>query len=306
MIARQWLLVQRELWEHKALYYAPLAVAGLILFGFLMSFVTALFQGVSFDVAVATLELTGAPVSITGGAALLGIPFGFLNAVLGVVVFLYGIDALYAERKDKSILFWRSMPVTDTETVISKLVTGIVAAPLVTAAVIIATQIVLLVLASLVVLIGGGSPVELLLGPLPFVQVWALVLWVLVTSSIWFAPIVAWFLLCSAFARRSVLIWVFVPWIVAGMLETIVMRSGEVWKLIGERFSYAAISGLDFPEGIDIDNEADIKALIQGGDFDVISAISPMQFLTDPGLWGGLIVAAVFLAGAIYCRRFRS
>ena len=121
--------------------------------------------------------------------------------VLGVVVFLYGIDALYAERKDKSILFWRSMPVTDTETVISKLITAVVAAPLITTAIVIATQVVLLVLVSLVLLIGGGSPVELLLGPLPFIQLWFLFLWILLTSSIWFAPVIAWFLLCSAFAK---------------------------------------------------------------------------------------------------------
>ena len=152
MMARQWLLLQREICEHKALYYAPLAVAGLLVFGFVVSFVTALAQGMPFDVAVVTLELTGAPFSVTGGAAILGIPFLFLNLVLGVVVFLYGIDALYAERKDKSILFWRSMPVTDTETVISKLITAVVAAPLITTAIVIATQVVLLVLVSLVLL----------------------------------------------------------------------------------------------------------------------------------------------------------
>ncbi|MEM9322733.1 MAG: hypothetical protein AAGA41_07855 [Pseudomonadota bacterium] len=306
MMARQWLLLQREIWEHKALYYAPLAVAGLLVFGFVVSFVTALAQGMPFDVAVVTLELTGAPFSVTGGAAILGIPFLFLNLVLGVVVFLYGIDALYAERKDKSILFWRSMPVTDTETVISKLITAVVAAPLITTAVVIATQVVLLVLVSLVLLIGGGSPVELLLAPLPFIRLWFLFLWILLTSSIWFAPVVAWFLLCSAFAKRSVLIWVFVPWIVLGMLESIVMRTGQVWQLIGERFSFAAISGLDFPAGINVDDDAALEALIKSGDFDVLGVIAPIKFLTDPGLWGGLIVTAIFLAGAVYCRRFRS
>lgn len=306
MIGRQWLLVQRELWEHKALYFAPLVVAGLIVFGFVLSFLTALAQGVSFDVAVATLELTGAPVSVTGGAALLGIPLSFLSGVLGVVVFLYGIDALYAERKDKSILFWRSMPVTDTETVVSKLVTALVAAPLVTAGVIIATQVVLLVLATLVVLIGGGNPVELLLGPLPFVQVWVLLVWMLLTASLWYAPVVAWFLLCSAYARRSVLVWVFVPWIVAGMLESIVLRGTEVWQLIGMRFSDAWLKGISPPQALVAGDEEAIMALVRSGQVDVLSIIAPGKFLAQPGLWGGLVVAAAFLAGAVYCRRFRS
>ena len=120
---------------------------------------------------------------------------------------MYCLSALSAERNDKSILFWRSLPITDTETVVSKFLTAMVVAPLLVAAIVIATQIVLLMFASLAILIGGGSPVELLLGPLPFVQIWVLVLWIFITGSLWVAPLVAWVLLCSAFAQRSVLVW---------------------------------------------------------------------------------------------------
>ena len=150
MMGRMLMLVRRELWEHKALIVAPLVVAALMIFGIVLSFITAVFTGVSFDVAVATLELTGAPDSI---------------------------DALYAERKDKSILFWRSLPVTDTETVVSKLLTAVIAAPLVTIGIMIASQIVLLILATLAILIGGGNPVELIWGPLPLVQFWVLTIY---------------------------------------------------------------------------------------------------------------------------------
>ncbi len=305
MISRMLILIRRELWEHKALYFAPIVMAGLIIFGFVLSFLTAIFTGGAFEIVVATGQMFGAPASLTGGGVLLLVPFAVLNLVLAAVVFFYSIDALYAERKDKSILFWRSLPITDNETVISKFVTAIVAAPLVTTAIIVATQIVLLLIASLVVIIGGGNAVELLLGPLPFVQFWILMAYILVTASLWFAPIIAWFLLCSAFARRSVLIWVALPPIVAIMLEGIVFRGTNIARLIGDRFSQASVSGLRLPDGI-IDDEEALKALVLSGDIDLLAAIAPGQFLVSPGLWGGLVVAALFGAVAVYCRRFRS
>ncbi len=305
MIGRMLMLVRRELWEHKALYVAPLVMAGLIIFGFILSFLTAVFTGVSFDVAVATLELTGAPASLTGGGALLGVSSGMLNLVLAAVVFFYSIDALYAERKDKSILFWRSLPITDTETVISKLLTAVIAAPLLTVGIIMATQVILLVLATLAILLGGGNPVELIWGPLPFFQFWILSCYTFLTASIWFAPLVGWFLLCSAFARRSVLLWVVLPIIVLAMLEGIVLRSASFVGLIRDRFSDAPVSGLSLPEGFLMDEDA-LKSLVQVGELDILQIISPLQYLASPGLWGGLAVTAAFAAAAVYCRRFRT
>ncbi|MEM7613156.1 MAG: hypothetical protein AAF270_15840 [Pseudomonadota bacterium] len=305
MIGRMLMLVRRELWEHKALIVAPLVVAALMIFGFVLSFITAVFTGVSFDVAVATLELTGAPASLTGGAALLGVSSGMLNLVLAAVVFFYSIDALYAERKDKSILFWRSLPVTDTETVISKLLTAVIAAPLVTIGIMIAAQIVLLILATLAILIGGGNPVELIWGPLPFVQFWVLTIYTFITSSIWFAPLIGWFLLCSAFAKRSVLLWVVLPIVVLVMLEGIVLRSLHMSAFIRDRFADAPVAGLSLPNGVVMDDNA-LRALVQSGDLNILQVIAPGQYLASPGLWGGLVVTALFLAGAVYCRRFRS
>ncbi|MFK8052594.1 MAG: hypothetical protein AB8F65_06440 [Woeseiaceae bacterium] len=302
------MLLRRELWEHKALYVTPVVVAGLIVFGFVASFLTMVFTGTSFKGAVAALELTGAPAGLAGGAALIGVPFGVLNIALAAVIFFYCIDALYAERQDKSILFWRSLPVTDTETVISKFLTAAVAAPIVTALVMVATQCILLVLASLAILLGSGNPVELLLSPLPFVQFWILFTYALLTSALWFAPVIGWFLLCSAFAKRSVLIWVVVPWLVLMMLEGIVLRGGTIAKFIGHRFSGGYERALEVPSSlinIDLD-EKEVIEMVRTGDLNIFEIIAPMKFMTSVGLWSGLLVAALFIAGAIYCRRFRS
>lgn len=304
MIQRQLMLLRRELWEHRVLYLAPMIVAGVMVFGFVLAFVTALFQGVPFDVGVATMEIGGAPATLTGGAAIFGVSIGSLNLVLGAVIFIYCLNALSTERKDKSILFWRSLPVTDTETVISKLLTAVVVAPVLCGLTIIATQFVLLVLASLSLLIGGGNPIELIWKPLPFMQVWLLVIYALVTSLLWMAPVIAWILLASSFARRSVLLWVSVPVILLVMLEGIVLHGGYIAKIIGERIGLSAIIGFDVDSNIDPDDI--IEKMITSGDVNILEFAAPMKFLMMPGLWGGLVVAAIFIVGAIYCRRFRS
>jgi ABC-2 type transport system permease protein len=156
-----------------------------------------------------------------------------------------------------------------------------------------------------VVIFGGGNAIELLLGPLPFVQAWVLMTYIFVTSSLWFAPVIGWFLLCSAFAKRSVLIWVALPPIVLGIFEAIVFRGTTIWQIIGTRFREASVSGLQLPAGI-VDDEEALKALVLGGNIDLLAAIAPGQFLLSPGLWGGFAVAALFGAAAVYCRRFRS
>src|SRR5688500_3753928 len=37
-----------------------------------------------------------------------------------IIAFFYGLDALHGERRDRSILFWKSLPVSDRTPVLSK------------------------------------------------------------------------------------------------------------------------------------------------------------------------------------------
>ncbi|MEM6819249.1 MAG: hypothetical protein AAF578_10715 [Pseudomonadota bacterium] len=305
MLARMKVLVQRELWEHKALYVAPAVMAGLVVFGFLVSFIWSLIQGLPFEAAVAALEIGGKQVNLAGSAALILVSSGILNLVLAIVVFFYAIDALYAERKDKSILFWRSLPVTDTETVLSKLLTAVIAAPLITVAIALVTQVVLMILFSLALLVGGGNPIDLLWKQIPFGQLALFATYAFITASLWFAPFIGYFLFCSSFAKRSALIWVFLPVTVVVMLEGIVGQSWNVLRLIGERFPSHGLAAFSVPDGIDFDGY-DIEDLILGADVSAIDVIAPVQFVTSSGLWVGFAVTGLFLAGAVYFRRLRA
>ena len=100
--------IRRELWEHRSLWIAPLLVGILLL-----ATVITVHNVQLYTVANATRIFPPLVVMLFGW----GIPF-YIAA--GVVVVVYLLDCLYGERRDRSILFWRSLPVSDTQTVLAK------------------------------------------------------------------------------------------------------------------------------------------------------------------------------------------
>src|SRR5262249_31720233 len=127
-------LVQREIWETPSLYIAPLAAAGLFMLGFVISMVYLTGRRYS-ALSVAELRDVIKPFD-TVAVLIMGVTF--------LVAVLYCLDALYAERRDRSILFWKSLPVSDTTTVLSKASIPIVVVPLFAFALTVATQLVML------------------------------------------------------------------------------------------------------------------------------------------------------------------
>jgi len=117
--------VQRELWENRSIYIAPLVVAGVYLFGFLISMIT-LPHRMRDAMALDAAKQQAAIEQPYDFAALL-----IMGTTLIVAIF-YCLDALYGERRDRSILFWKSLPVSDVTTVVSKAIIPILVLPLVT------------------------------------------------------------------------------------------------------------------------------------------------------------------------------
>ena len=155
-------------------------------------------------------------------AFFLGTSWVFVVALAILTVF-YCLDSLYAERKDKSILFWRSLPVTDAETVVSKLITAIWVLPTVATMGIIATHIVNLVVTSIWVSMKGGDASFLIWGSVSIFDNWAAAYIALLAMGIWMSPFIGWFLLVSAYTKRSPLLMAFMPLILIGIIEPIVM-----------------------------------------------------------------------------------
>src|ERR1700675_2128943 len=165
--------VRRELWENRSVYIAPLIVAMVVLFGFLVSTIGLPER----RRAVLLLDPAKARAAIEMPYNVAAIMLIFTAFIVGV---FYCLDALHGERRDRSILFWKSLPVSDLTTVLSKASIPLVVLPLLTFAIIIVMQLIMLLLSTAVLLMSGLS-VATLWAPLPLFQMSLVLLYHLVT-----------------------------------------------------------------------------------------------------------------------------
>lgn len=204
MIANQLALIRREIWEHRSIYVTPTAIASIVSLSVLAMLVFASGFAKELDVAIfGASNLAGEgerKAALT--AFFVGTSWLFLVGLAILTVF-YSLDSLYGERKDKSILFWRSLPVTDAETVISKLLTAVFVIPVVAVMGIIVTHLVNLIITSIWVSMKGGDAGLLIWGSVPLFDNWVAAFIVLVGSGIWMSPFIAWFLFVSAWTKRA-------------------------------------------------------------------------------------------------------
>jgi ABC-2 type transport system permease protein len=302
MIRNQLALVKREIWEHRSLYITP-AVVGLVLTLAVMTafvFASGYQHIVDMGIVGAQNMVGDAERRAAMFALLMGNTAPFLFAGVILTIF-YCLDSLYAERKNKSILFWRSLPITDAETVISKLLTAMVAIPLIALAVIIVTHLVVLILTSLYVSFQGGSSVFLIWKSAPVFDVWAGMLVFMLLLPIWYSPFIGWFLFVSAWTKRSPLLMAFLPLVVVPTLEYWVLRTHVIWDAIQTRFEQ-----LPMFRGIDPERLFDEHDFI--GDAELVSLVAYIdigKFLTSPAMWAGVVVCGLFITAAIYVRRYR-
>jgi ABC-2 type transport system permease protein len=239
-------------------------------------------------------------------AALAGILVGnttvFLIAMWFVTVF-YCLDALYAERKDKSILFWRSLPITDAETVVSKLLTVFITIPLATMAAVIVSHLLNLIIMSIWLASAGANPFRFIWGIVPLFDTWAAVLTVLLAVPIWLAPLLGWFLFISAWAKRGPFLRAVLPIAILPILEFIVFKSWNLGLAILTRLRLETmpIFDLGFHQGFD---EDDLHSMLSEN-ISLVSLLDIGKFLTSVEVWAGLLVCGLFVTAAIYMRRYR-
>jgi ABC-2 type transport system permease protein len=267
--------IRRELWENRSIYIAPLIVAGVFLLGFL----------------VATIGRAVATVDPARKAAVLAEPNSFAAGVIMATAFVVGVfyclDALHGERRDRSILFWKSLPVSDLTTVLSKASIPLVVLPLLTFAIIVAMQLIMLLLSTVVLLMSGLSAAP----STPWAQTTLVLLYHLLTvHALWHAPIYAWLLLVSGWARRAVFLWAVLPLLAIGIIEKIAFNTSHFAAMLLYRLTGPEASHVPAPGSVPTD---------------LMMTFDPGEFLSTPGLWIGLAVAAAFLAAAVRLRRYR-
>ncbi|WP_374764317.1 hypothetical protein [Yunchengibacter salinarum] len=214
--------------------------------------------------------------------------------VLPFVIMFTLLGALYEERRDRSILFWKSMPVSDWEEVAAKLVAAAVVAPLIALVVVMAGQVAAGVVLTLGFLVKGG-PIGVLWPVLSLVGSWFLSLPVLLYMVLWALPVMAWFLAMSAFANRSPLFFAVIPPLVLGILERIIFDSA----VIGRFFSLHLGGWVDrIALRVDVESPLDLLRIRDV----MVGAMGEATFL-NPQFYVGLVVAAGLLAISVELRR---
>lgn len=270
--------IRRELWENRSLYLAPLLAATVFLFGFVVSAIHLRhrFSSSQLDAEQLREALT---TRFDIAAALIM----FIAFLIGI---FYTIDALYGERRDRSILFWKSLPVSDLTTVLSKFSIPIVVVPMVSFAITLVTQFCMLLLSS-VILMGSGADVGIVWTGIPFLSDSSVLFYHLLTiHGFWYAPLYAWLLLISAWAPRLPFLWAVLPPFVIVGLERITFGTSHFLDLL----KYRALGP---------------NSAMTPEHHHTTTTLMPHHFFSTPGLWTGVVIAAALLFVTVRVRRYR-
>ena len=276
--------VRRELWENRSIYIAPLIVAAVQVFGFAIS-----------TIGLAERRRAVLLLDPVHQRAAIEVPYDLAAMMMIFTVFIVGVfyclDALHGERRDRSILFWKSLPVSDLTTVLSKAIIPLVILPLLAFAITVCVQVIMLLMSSANLMVHGVSPATTW-AHFPVFQNWLVMLYGLVAIALWHAPIYGWLLLVSGWARRATFLWAVLPLLAVGILEKIAFNTSYLASVVKHRLMGFAPDAFDFQGR-------------HNPTIDSLAQLTPGRYLSTPGLWIGLAFAAAFLAAAVRLRRYR-
>ncbi len=276
--------IRRELWENRFLYIAPMIITVVVLFGSLASL------AINLATRLRELQATGGvePSAMTLPFRMSPAPIMLSTFIVGM---LYCLDALNGERRDRSILFWKSLPVSDRTTVLAKMTIPLLFMPLLGFVLSVIAQLILLPAGSVVVAAAGMNPLRLW-QEVRFFEGLPIMLYGLLVHALWFSPIFGWFLLISASVRRAAILWAVLPLLAVSALERFTSGTSYFVLLLKHRITGAMKAAFALEPG-------------DGGSVDRLSQLTPLRFLTTPGLWLGLLFAVICVSAAVRLRRYR-
>jgi ABC-2 type transport system permease protein len=274
--------VWREVWENKSIYIAPLIVATVILAGVLMS--CGRLPGLRRNALLLDEARRRAAIEL---------PYDVVAMMLIVTAFIvglfYSLDALYGERRDRSILFWKSLPVSDLTTVLSKAIIPITILPAIILAIAVVTQSFMLLISSAVLAPSGLAGTTW--ANFNLLRESVVLFYGVIVIALWHAPIYGWALLISGIARRAPFLWAVLPPLAIGIFEKVAFNTTYFQSMLKNRLFGAGDTAFAFHmhRSISVD----------------LAQLTPARFLMTPGLWIGLAIAAGFIVAAIQLRRYR-
>ena len=303
-------LLRREFWENKGSFRTtPMVIGGLYIAFLLMSiFTTTHIDSELYTFREAIRVMADQPEELRSMVihqVMLGSSV-FFTVVMSFVIFFYLLGSLYDDRKDRSILFWKSLPASDTLTVASKLLAAMIVIPAFFLLTLIVTHVIMAIIGSLMVLSVDGNPWTLFLGLSNPFKAWGMIAASWAAQSIWALPLFGWLMLVSAFAPRVPLLFATLPPLIFAVLQTWIefLRTftlkNNIVGVIGEwLFNSPAILTVEVGDGhgeialgVPLTEEFDHAVNLAN----ILDRLFSVQMLT------GLVVAAVFLAATLWLR----
>jgi ABC-2 type transport system permease protein len=306
-------LLRREFWEHRALWIVPL-VTGALMVGLAALSHAGPGGYDQFPFGPFNWRSEGRPISDPRALAvaffalrqwITTVPLFLATTVM---LYFYLLSSLYDERKDRSILFWKSLPVSDAQTVLSKLLVALVVVPLGVCVVAVVTQLLCTAVWGIRESMGLAPGLQFVWDTVAYLKSDALMLMVVVLSSLWYAPVVGYLMLVSAWARRNPFLWAVLPPLILAVAEGISFGTWHLRNIFLARLAGAWTSlGLNGAAS-DAFNGAMLRAPF--GRLISLPAVWDLidlrrVFITNIDLWAGVAVAAAFVYVAIRLRRFR-
>jgi ABC-2 type transport system permease protein len=286
-----WLL-RRELWEHRSLWMTPVIVTVLTLIVALLGLMSGNLQGMPTSQFIVDSESSRVLVMFVA----MSVAATFL-VVMQIVWVYYSIDAMTGERRDRSILFWKSLPVSDLQTVLAKIATVTAVAPMIVFIAIVVTQLVALLILTVALAAHGQSAWMLWTQP-SLVSGNLVVIYTLAVLSLWYLPVYAWLLLVSAWVRRSVMLWAILPPLAIMAIEKASFGTTYVASALGSRLATGMRLAFN-PDALHFASRHD------GAPANILSVINIPQLFASLEFWAGLAVAAGLIAATVWVRRYR-
>ncbi|MEZ5757977.1 MAG: hypothetical protein R3D86_07135 [Emcibacteraceae bacterium] len=289
-------LFLKEFWDNKrAILVTPMVVTGLFIFFGLVAMVNGhgmMIDGMSMSDHIARDPDFGPKSSEIVTGMVMVSPMILMITVAFSMVFT-ALSVLFDERKDKTILFWKSMPVSDTQEVLVKLATVIVVLPIIAIGFALIIQFAtMLMLGAMVALHTDYSAWNLVFSNINYMAVLTGDIIPTFVIILWTLPIFTWFMLVSSFSRRSPFLLAFIIPVLIIIIENLFFGSHFLESALQSRFIHLET----YVDRYDVDHGATMVSSIFGlfGSF------------AEPSFWAGIVVAAAMIIGCIQIRKRNS